>query len=88
MNVKIRNCKTKIRYHNDTMVNFRAGVTVTTTLAGGDAEALWVAPPNTTVVKLIIAATTRADAGNYTCAPENMVPDTIRLSISQGEPDA
>ena len=73
------------RYHNDTMVNFRAGVTVTTTLAGGDAEALWVAPPNTTVVKLIIAATTRADAGNYTCAPENMVPDTIRLSISQGE---
>ena len=63
---------------------YRAGVTVTTTVTGPDTDALWVAPANTTVVKLTIADTRMEDASNYTCAPENMVHDNIRLSISQG----
>ena len=60
-------------------------MTVTTTVTGPDTDALWVAPANTTVVRLTIANTRLEDAGNYTCAPENMVHDNIRLSISQGE---
>lgn len=72
-------------YHNNTMVNYKPGVTVTTTVTEEDKDALWVAPPNTTVVKLTIANTKMEDAGNYTCAPENMVQDNIRLSISQGK---
>ena len=67
------------------MWHCRAGVTVTTTVTGPDTDALWVAPANTTVVRLTIANTRLEDAGNYTCAPENMVHDNIRLSISQGE---
>ena len=63
---------------------YRRGVTVTTTVLGPDTDSLWVAPPNTTVVKLTISNTVMEDAGNYTCAPENMVQDNIRLSISQG----
>ena len=62
----------------------RAGVTVTSTVLGDDTDALWVAPPNTTVVRLTISNTVLSDAGNYTCAPENMVHDNIRLSISRG----
>ena len=54
-------------------------------MTGPDTDALWVAPANTTVVRLTIANTRLEDAGTYTCAPENMVHDNIRLSISQGE---
>ena len=72
-------------YHNNTMINYKPGVTVTTTVLGPETDDLWVAPPNTTLVKLTILNTEMTDAGNYTCAPENMVQDNIRLSISKGK---
>ena len=54
-------------------------------IAGEEQTGLWVAPPNTTVSRLSIARTELADSGNYTCAPQNMVQDTVTLSISKGE---
>jgi len=70
-------------YHNSSMINFQPGVTVSTSILGPDTESLWVAPPNTTVSKLTIEQTRQDHAGNYTCAPSNMLSDTIRLSISK-----
>ena len=68
------------------MINFSPGVRVTTSQeTSQDREELWVSPPNTTVSTLTIHQTQLHHAGNYTCAPQNMVQDTIRLSISQGE---
>lgn len=72
-------------YHNLSMINFQPGVRVETRLVGQDKDSLWVAPPNTTVSRLTISQTRLDHAGNYTCAPQNMVQDTIRLSISKGE---
>ena len=72
-------------YHNNNMINFQPGVTVVTVVLGQDSDSLWVAPPNTTVARLTISQTKLEDAGNYTCAPENMVQDTVRLSISKGK---
>ena len=72
-------------YHDLNMVNFQPGVRVETRLVGQDQDSLWVAPPNTTVSRLTISQTTSQHAGNYTCAPHNMVHDSIRLSISKGE---
>ena len=70
------------------MINFRAGVTVTTGTVGGAEERrdeLWVAPPNTTVSTLIIHQTRQQHAGNYTCAPPHATSDTVRLYVAQGE---
>ena len=72
-------------YHNNNMINFQPGVSVVTVVLGQDSDSLWVAPPNTTVARLSISQTRLEDAGNYTCAPENMVQDTVRLSISKGK---
>ena len=72
-------------YHNNNMINFQPGVSVVTLVLGQDTDSLWVAPPNTTVARLTISQTRLEDAGNYTCAPENMVQDTVRLSISKGK---
>ena len=71
-------------YHNRSMINYQPGVMVTTTILEPDSDSLWVAPPNTTVSKLIIAETTQEHAGNYTCAPSNAVSDSIRLSVTKG----
>ena len=72
-------------YHNNNMINFQPGVSVVTMVLGQDSDSLWVAPPNTTLAKLTISQTRLEDAGNYTCAPENMGRDTVRLSISKGK---
>jgi len=73
-------------YHNNTMINFLAGITVTTGQVGG-AEAgrdeLWVPAPNTTVSTLVIHQTRQTHAGNYTCAPPHATSDTVRLYVAQ-----
>ena len=71
-------------YHNSTMVNFLPGVSVSTHLLGPDPDALWVAPPNTTVPTLQIISTKPEHAGNYTCAPPHSSSDSVRLYVSSG----
>ena len=71
-------------YHNSTMVNFLPGVSVSTHLLGPDPDALWVAPPNTTVSTLLIFSTKPEHAGNYTCAPPHSSSDSVRLYVSSG----
>ena len=71
-------------YHNSTMVNFLPGISVTTNLLGPDPDALWVAPPNTTVSTLVISSTKPEHAGNYTCAPPHSTSDSVRLYVSTG----
>ena len=71
-------------YHNSTMVNFQPGVSVSTHLLGPDPDALWVAPPNTTVPTLQIISTKPEHAGNYTCAPPHSSSDSVRLYVSSG----
>ena len=76
------------RYHNNTMINFLAGITVTTGQVGGLEERkdeLWLAAPNTTLSTLVIHQTRQRHAGNYTCAPPHATSDTVRLYVAQGE---
>ena len=47
--------------------------------------ARFVLNENIGVARLTLSQTRLEDAGNYTCAPENMGQDTVRLSISKGE---
>merc|ERR1711915_798585 len=70
-------------YHNNSMINYKVGVTVKTLVEEPDLDSLWVVQPNTTVSKLTIVNTRQEHAGNYTCAPSNTGRDTIRLSISK-----
>ena len=69
-------------YHNSTMVNFLPGISVTTNLLGPNPDALWVAPPNTTVSTLVISSTKPEHASNYTCAPPHSTSDSVRLYVS------
>ena len=71
-------------YHNHSMINFQPGISVTTSLTGPNPDSLWVAPPNTTVSRLVISKTWSRHTGNYTCAPTLAVSDTIRLTVSKG----
>ena len=70
------------------MINFVAGVTVSTGQVGSLEERkdeLWVAAPNTTLSTLVIHQTRQSHAGNYTCAPPHATKDTVRLYVAQGE---
>ena len=71
-------------YHNNHMINYKEGVTVTTSVEHPDKNSLWVAPPNTTVSKITIQQTSQEHAGNYTCKPSNAQSDSVRLSLSKG----
>ena len=71
---------------NNTMVNFLGpGTSVHTSVVNKDTVSLWVPEPNTTVSNLFIHKVESKHQGNYTCAPSNSKPDSIRLFVSKGK---
>ena len=71
---------------NNTMVNFLGpGTEVHTSVVNKDTLSLWVPQPNTTVSNLVIHKVEPKHEGNYTCAPSNSKPDSIKLFVSKGQ---
>ena len=72
-------------YHNQIMINYLPGITVTTSMIGPDQDSLWMASPNTTVSRLSIRQTRLDQSGNLTCASPLAESDSVRLVIRTGE---